>query len=46
MLVFKGVQTHITISAVKRLVAINRIQNKGFVYIKYLCVLCIFIIYL
>lgn len=46
MLVFKGVQTHITISAVKRLVTINRIENKGFVYIKYLSIMCIFIMYL
>ncbi len=31
------------ISAVKRLTAINHIQNKVFVYLIYVCVLCIFI---
>ncbi len=37
----------IYISAVKRLIAINRIQNKSFYLcnIQYVCVLCIFIMY-
>ncbi len=30
-------------SAVKQLIVINRIQNKSFFYIIYVCVLCIFI---
>ncbi len=34
----------INISAVKWLMMINHIQNKSFVYIIYVCVLCIFII--
>ncbi len=32
-------------SAVKRLIMINRIQNKSFVYKIYVCVLCLFIMY-
>ncbi len=32
--------------AVKRLIPINRIQNNSFVCIIYVCVLCIFIIYI
>ncbi len=39
-------QIYIFCSAVKRLIAINRIQNKSFVYIIYVCVLCIFIMYI
>ncbi len=37
---------HKNISAVTQLIVINRIQNKGFVYILYGCVLCIFIMYI
>ncbi len=33
---------NIITSAVKRLIAINRIHNKVFVYIIYVCVLCIY----
>ncbi len=40
------VYIYIYISDVKRLIVINRIQNKSFVYIIYVCVLCIFIMYI
>ncbi len=37
---------YVFICAVKRLIVINRIQNKVFVYIIYVCALCIFIMYI
>ncbi len=36
----------VNISVVKRLIVINRIQNKVFVNIIYKCILCIFIMYM
>ncbi len=35
----------VLIGVVKRLITINRIQNKSFCYIIYVYVLCIFIMY-
>ncbi len=34
------------VSAVKRLILINHIQNKGFVYIIYVCVLCVCLLFI
>ncbi len=39
-------KVYIKTSAVKRLIAINRIQNKRFVYKIYVRVLCIFIMFI
>ncbi len=46
--IYNSIYLFIYFSAVNRFIAINHIQNKSFCvgYIKYVCVLCMFIMYI